>query len=406
MTSFPLKFTGSLAVGRMDQCLLAWTNRGNDWRHPLTIDLSGITWLDAPSLIYLAAIICGRTDSGLRTQLRIPSSKRVRDFLRLWRFQVGLREVTGLPLSYLVHPDDLQFFGEDQTTYKSTGGGNPTGQLIMELSSRRFFGLMGHRVEGNSQDKNIIRRKWNHWRGHLIMRVLDTLLGSQKSKDVSRVIVYEAMANSLQHPAASIMASVSKVDSVLLGDSLCSSPRKLTMSFWDNGEAIADTLMSCVNAGLPIRAQITEGLLFERVVVKHEKKNGEIVFEELGMDWTPSPESDASKVLVASMFPGITRKASINVPDVASVSEFETANYSSVAPGPGMGLYALLRTVVDELKGEVSVRTGSYFLNVKRNRENGTPECAVPYKAKVQHFPDELPPFLGNMITIRIPLRS
>jgi len=400
-----MEFPETLLVGEFEKHIGCWLRSGNSWEDPLTLNLAEVSWIDVPALIYIAALVGDRSRMRLETTLKVPRSKRVRDFLRLWRFQAGIREITGLPFSFLVAREDLKYFGEDQDSYLQAKSGDPTNQIVLELTRRRFFGLIGHQVEGKSIDEAIIRQKWNHWRGHMIMQVLNNLLPGRRGSDISRVVIYEAMANSLQHPSASVMASVSKVDASVLGGAPSMSNQMLTLSFWDNGQGIVDTLGQCLQSGLPVRAKVDGGLLKDNVKAKFYTNEGLIRKKTIGFDWTPKMDSGASLILLSSIFPGVTRKVCQEVPAVASVEAFEGVPLNAPESSPGMGLYALLRTVVDGLGGSIAIRTGGLFMNVKANAaEKGKPTEAK-YQAKILEHSAEIPAFYGNMVSIRIPLK-
>ncbi len=72
-----------------------------------------------------------------------------------------------------------------------------------------------------------------------------------------------------------------------------------------------------------------------------------------------------------------------------------------VKVGVGDGLAALYRSVVDDFQGQLSLRSGSVFLNLKAG--NATSAENRSYAAKLSKYPDEMQ-ILGNMITVRLPI--
>ncbi len=67
-----------------------------------------------------------------------------------------------------------------------------------------------------------------------------------------------------------------------------------------------------------------------------------------------------------------------------------------------MGLHVLVNTVVDVFGGSLAFRTGSLFMNIRRADRS---DDEAKYRAKIARASDAVPPFLGNMLTIRLPIR-
>jgi hypothetical protein len=71
-----------------------------------------------------------------------------------------------------------------------------------------------------------------------------------------------------------------------------------------------------------------------------------------------------------------------------------------------MGLANLVNAAVDVLKGSVAFRSGSLFMNIRgAKRSRAAPRTIAPagvYSAKIERRW----PIFGNVVTVRLPLRS
>jgi hypothetical protein len=108
--------------------------------------------------------------------------------------------------------------------------------------------------------------------------------------------------------------------------------------------------------------------------------------------WEPPPDAADEELLIASVFSGVSQKDGMR--EIEQVFPPGAAQTSTEA---GNGLYALYRSVIDDFGGALSIRSGSHFMNLKAGGSDGV------YSAKVVTYPD-WPPFLGNMVTVRVPL--
>jgi hypothetical protein len=87
-----------------------------------------------------------------------------------------------------------------------------------------------------------------------------------------------------------------------------------------------------------------------------------------------------------------------------------------------MGLTYLLKAVIHDLNGSIHIRTDNYLLEFSRARKRGkidfndmlffkevnsinNLEIDFFCKAELRHYPGEIGNFLGNMLTIKIPLK-
>ena len=67
-----------------------------------------------------------------------------------------------------------------------------------------------------------------------------------------------------------------------------------------------------------------------------------------------------------------------------------------------MGLYVLTNTTIDVFGGMLSFRTKNYFMNIKAHVDKSNAKSN--YQVKVKKYGSWVPNFVGNMVTIRLPL--
>jgi hypothetical protein len=374
-------FKGSLDVPRIERGLMGIPG-GPYSPERLLIGLREVGFIDPIALLYLFAVVVRRAALGFDTELALPRSKAVRDFLRAWKFAEAFSASTGVPFRRLVSSSDHSYFGEEQTHYLEAKAAT----LEEYLAAKRFFGLMTRPIESSARRGRLVEREWSRWRTPLILRVLDRHLRGE-GRDVARVVIYELLTNAVQHPgAASVTVGSSVYGSVARGRR---QDRSFAVSVWDDGVGIADTLRQAMVAG-SIRAG--DPATVDRFTLKPvgwEPK--ETVYEST---WTPDGAASDAELLLASLFQGISQKAiRTDIKPITMPGEEDRAAQM------GDGLHALYRTVVNDFGGSLALRTGPLFMNVKAG-ESGNP---TSYSVKLCRYAD-WPSFQGNMITARIPI--
>ena len=175
----------------------------------------------------------------------------------------------------------------------------------------------------------------------------------------------------------------------------------LTICFWDDGESVVDTLKEAIIEHKTIRSMDTPELYanYELTVQGEDGKKSEPLV--VRSDFVPNEKTQDELVLLAATFPGITR----DVTGAGHIVDPDVLKKDHRLGLPGMGLYVLTSEVVEVYGGTVSFRTKNYFLNIKGWEGGTSDKTGVQYMAKVRKYGEWLPPFQGNMVTIRLPLR-
>lgn len=379
-----VKLDGSVRVLDLERKFISCQIGGDQ---PLLIDLQDATYIEPIALLYLLSVLASRLRLSDQTSLRLPASRRVRDFLRAWSFPEAVRAATATPFSRLVVPEDMQYFGEGQSVYARSPDTGPTGDLLRHLESRQFFGLMTYRIHASLEATRAVEDEWSRWRTPLIMQVLSRHIQGPH-EDVARVLIYELLANAIQHPQATTATVVSSVGRRPNAET--SRDTSFAISVWDDGLGIVQTLRKCLDATGSIRISParTEDIFSIRA------EGWECGNEHMTSTWNPPIDATDEELLLASLFSGVSQKVAAQT--LPSVARPDTGQPDREA---GNGLYSLYKSVIDDFGGMLSIRTGQTFLNLKRDN------ASSPYKAKIVRYLGS-PQFYGNQFTVRIPLRD
>jgi hypothetical protein len=348
----------------------------------LRLDLQKAKFIDPIALLALFAAIVERVNRDLETELLLPESKRMRDYLRAWNFDEAIKQATGREFHTFVSDEDRRYFGEEPEYYLKADANS----LEDYLAAQRFFGLMARRITSAPDHARLVEQEWSRWRSPLIIQVLNRHL-SGPSRDVARVVIYELLTNAVQHPGANSVTVVSSVYGKTVAGSR--DDRSFAVGVWDDGEGIVETLRSALALG-SIRAGDSSSIdEFTVKAIDWRPRQG-----SYHSDWTPASDAADEELLLASLFQGISQK-----PVRADIEPISMPGEDDPSQRIGDGLHALYRCVIDQFGGSIAVRSGSHFMNVK----SAAAKKSGSYAVKLTRYP-EWPPFAGNMITVRIPL--
>jgi hypothetical protein len=383
-------FTGSLPVIVLDQ---AFVNCAAEPDQMLVIDLRGVTYIEPVALLYLLSVLAARLKLADNTRLRLPTSHRVRDFLRAWSFPAAVRITTGVPFARLAD-EDLHYFGEAQRYYLvAPDADGATGDVLAHLESRRFFGLMPYRIHVNTDATRALEDEWSRWRTPLILQVLARFIRGPQ-EDVARVLIYELLANAIQHPEATTATVVSSIGRRRVNAG--TDDTHFTLAVWDDGKSITDTLRQCLTEIGTVR--VANARVDDTFDVRASGWTS--AFASLRASWTPPRDTSDEELLLSSLFSGISQKvASVSLPTASLSLPHGDWPEVSQASDAGNGLSSLYKSVVDDFRGTLSIRTGRSFLHLKRHK--GSPS----YSVKIVRY-DDSHPLHGNFVTVRIPLHN
>lgn len=392
---------------------------------PLLIDFRKATFIDIAALINCIALLVDRGEKRFNTYLAYPEDRRVRDFMKVWRFENAVEKATSIRISDMLIAEHQQFTTEPQSTY--SGHGDAINKLEFDpdwdprkATSRNFFEFVtfaaeaGYMIAPDGRFAGAPREEGKKWTRPLIKQVLEKHLPGKTTKDeVARVIIYEALSNAVRHPRARTIQVVSKFTRP--SDQQEGKNGSLRICVWDDGDGIANTLLEALNNGT-IHAFHLPSYMCDKVHVtlrnfakSTTNKPPHIVDQS---ERITKHNATEARVLLASLFPGITRTVVEKVPRVQPFEEKDTTQETLdnleviLSSAPGMGLYSLTRTVLDQFRGSLFIRSGNYRLLIEMAHDTLRSQFGVRYKCKITGYEKYMPPFKGNLLSIQLPLRS
>lgn len=382
----------------------------------LTLDFSESTYIEIASLQYTIALVCRRKKAGLETRMKLPGGTdgfRPRSTLRRWNYPAAIRLAAKIRFEDFVVESDHQYFqgnGGDlvanpyaklEETYDL-----PSGQVTFTRDSHRFFEFVTWDVEKYLEAKRLVIDAYEAWDVDAVRAVLNRNLqgprqsspsdGGTGTSDVylaSRVF-YEAMTNAVRHPGARVIQTSSHLDTQ------SKTKQHFTIVFWDDGKSMLRTMKEAIDSQKNIRRPYPKHFDTSFELTRVDEKGNKSPPEVVNSCDTPESSQDEERLLLATLYPGTT----CNIDGLGHHSLLEESIGADAGLGePGMGLFVLISTAIDMFGGSVAFRTDRYFMNVKAKHASDVPN-SPRYSVKIQRFPSAVPAFLGNMVTVRLPL--
>lgn len=366
----------------------------------IKLDFSKVDYMEIGCFFYIMSLVFFFEKKNKKIRIKLPESINIRNIFRIWRFPIVLKELTGIPFKDLVVEDDLKYFGENKSLkgdYYEIIGINEEG--VNRLCDKGFFSLSNLPFDSVSNKRDSLISETKRWEDAFIKSVLMKHLKNYDNKTenlLPRIIIYECLTNAYRHPEANSLVTSSFFDK---------KGNFFTITYWDNGKSILETIKKPVFENKSIKAQFDESRFedllssfYIKYVTDTEKK-----ITVINSNHIPDRSSEDYELLLSTFFPGISSDPE------GQKSYFQNSEIN--VKSPGMGLTYLLKVVVGMFDGTLSVRTNNYFLNFSRNNkesnakiEEHTPFFKNKYRCKIQYFPNSDCYFIGNMITIRLPL--
>ena len=398
---FSARFHGAVKAETIDHKLADILRIANRDRRPSSIefDFSRTSFIEPVALQMVIAWLCRLKELETATFVRIPESKRVRDFWRAWGFPQAVAGALGANFKRFVRPEDHIYFGERQEFYRPE-------RLVAhpefgddETRSMNFFGFYTMVLNGPMVSTRQAYEEQDYWKATHIQSVLKNKLGKGSNYFASRV-VFEAILNAMRHPGASRVQTAAFDQT-----SEFSHLRHTTFAahFWDDGMSMAKTLSLAINRGVAVRGQYEPDLDRKYLLVYSE--DDQPTQRHMSVQ-TSRCELDTGieeyKALFATLFPSVSSdpagKNQAVAPDVLQ----EDIRYGR----PGMGLYVLVNAVAEVLGGTVSFRTGPYFMFVRKPNQLEAKTFGVNLRVRIKRRSEAVPDFLGNLVIARLPSSS
>jgi hypothetical protein len=358
-------------------------------------------------LIYFLSLLAARNQYHQNTFIKLPQHKDVRDFFRSWRFPEAVREVTGRTFWDTVLEEDHKYFGEN-TSLKDA---RYTGKTLLDDSEKmskiieNYLPILKFHRASVSFTGSLALGEADRWKRQVISSVLEKHLEGPYGYFASR-IVFEAMMNAIRHPNANHILTASHVNIPREGTN---SKGFLTVIWWDNGRSILDTLREPLNQKKSINSGSVFGIEARYKLVCEDAEENEVSSKFIDSNLIPDMDIPDEVLLLAATFPGITRDITgyghLTHPDLGREDLIETEDVigsnSFAIKRPGMGLHLLMNAAVYIYGGSLALRTREFFMSVKRPSSKDE-HC--DYAVKIRRYSDKFK-FLGNMITVRLPLQ-
>jgi hypothetical protein len=347
----------------------------------INIDLAAVEFVDPTALLYLCACAFSLTSAGATLSIELPADKRVRDLMRRYRFGAALDAVLDESAVDLITDKSAAYLREEPEHYR--------GSLAQGTASR----LARLTVTAAAGLRDAVTTA-QQWAAPDVETLLERYLGVQASL-VAPAIIQEALTNAVTHPGAARIVSNGFLQTNARGGA-----GLLTISFWDNGESIAETLRHAVQEDGKIRTRATLDRYYEWYALFEADKHGdEKAFKrKIYSGHTVDASWTNSELLLAATFPGVSRDPE------GPIASPEMARYGLDFERRGMGLFILTSTVVNSFGGEVLIRGGDAFVNIKRAPKGVQEKHACHYRAGIVRNPAMAQYFRGNHVVVRLPL--
>ncbi len=413
----------------------------------LLLDMSFVEFIRVEALMYLVSFITKRKVKNLNTKIKYFSNEKIRKFLHNCRFFETIKDVADIDIHDLVI-DLPQYF--DKTSFAVDCFRKPKYKFSTEGYSRElseqerieqlrdigFYPLTSLPFGDDSEKSYTLKEEPKNWtEGKPLISIIQKNLPEKVTIEdkISKHIIYESITNAIRHP-----------NSKKLVISCIGQENHYTLVIWDNGESIIDTLKTELQKGHSIKTDDSEDDFHSCYCILKEKKPGppkaddfQYYFSYEVPDFAETEKGKEYKkedwfVLLSSFFPGVTRD-----PMAIDYKQNQILHDEHKPSFAGRGLTYLINAAVRTFGGEVRVRTGNYFINIKKAekdyktlpklffnkfkkdyyvidlKDKYDVEKIMPqnkkiinslFRAKFQKLPNYAA-FHGNMITIHIPRR-
>lgn len=430
-------------IGNIEKSCYDLFNNSDDAINHINLDFSKVIFIEpSSSTTYLIAFINTCIEKKISFKVTPPKNNGIRIILYTWRFFEVLEETTNIPVSVFAPTLNKDFSIPQKIRLTSTknrilGYYNDIDNqdykkyfkdrylneesIIFLTTTEKFFPLTSLNFSTEDSKYEEFENEKERWNNVALIR--EILYNNLNNIDIETKftdnVICEALSNAIIHPNSNKFFTGSFFDfkDTRKSKNSKSKPYMFTLNFWDNGESIIKTLREPLNKSLPVKSEKsvehfytetnTDELLF---IIKKEGYKYNIL-KSSAVELNKYSQDD--QILLASFFPGISRNPN--------------REYGSQLGGthPGLGLSLLMNTVVNELEGELAIRTGKYFLNIRKankgdkmkyrdqNFGETTPKVGLKdifkggsyFAAKISILNNKMPSFRGNMITARIPIK-
>ncbi|MFS4491842.1 hypothetical protein [Maribacter sp. 2308TA10-17] len=406
----------------------------NSYSRTLVISFEDVSYIQLTTLVFLAQLIYKREKTNLRTRIKRPLENDVRIFLFTWRFYEIIEELTGKSIHQFFVNQSIETskptFLIDGVTYfvdlsKDFFSKYYKEEQLKSLVKKGFFSLICEPFKEEKQKLLALKKQRRKWTTEkLITDVLQkNLIEKQPIGNLlANTIIFECLTNAANHPSSNNLVIGSFYDYTKNSRSK-TGKRYYTVVLWDNGDSIIKTLTDSILDLKNIRAEESfkvakKANLKSWFRIVRKNYNNEVENEDLFFNYLPNKNSSPDEILLSSFFPGISRMPNNDLSEnTVTHSDFDTTS------GSGLGLSLLLKAVIKDLQGSIHLRTDDYLLEItparkggaiehndllffKRKYENGAEDVDFKCKCSLRKYETNELKFMGNMITVKLPLEE
>ena len=447
-----LNDSSTLYAGQFERAITKeFKNHGSCNIDKVILDFRGLDYIDVVTLPNISSFVQSflgidktKHDSQKEIGIRLPDNKQVLMFLKLWDFADSFYHSTKCKRKLAdclekegENDDNIALFLSEANDYSAveeypdeSREDKNVNQLINGLIAsynpykeldkatayqnynkpKNFFGVYSFDLR-KSQDqqsasleenRNIVLQERKRWdREGKIKAVLDNVLKDKNGKScegyIPNRIIWECISNALRHPDGDLIQTASRF--INKKNLRHYNTNHFTLVFWDNGQSMIDTLRDAYHDTSKIKALLPPRIIHPIFEVDTDEYSSIRVNTRIlpGEFKTFENEHDYYWFL-ATFFPGVTKD-----PEQKTREGYKNQNIEDVPmfKYPGMGLYLLLKTVVDNFGGTINVRTSNYKLKI-----TASTNAEFNYKADIKKVESFKNTFRGNLLSIHLPLHN
>lgn len=414
-----VNFDSIAVASSFDDCLKAGLDATSDPDHVsgYILNMSALEFTDLQNM---QRIICFTEYCFINSKnlsLVLPTDKKLLRFWHSWNFFEVVENLACKPLTDLVPENQhkiLEFDGEpnpDDETVKLLAAD------IVKSRRQNFFSFFVDHLENTSKNSLPAREK-GYWERQEVVDVLHRVFGENFGDNIGSDIVSETLFNSTRHSNAKFITSASFCKKA--GTS--GGTRSFQLVIWDNGEPIYETLRKPLVEGHSVREYSARNFKERKYLVNYPEYPGKLFARSSHSDEITKEDKD-SQLILSALFPGVTSKP-FSDQDLA----YDGAEKrEEIRIQRGMGFDFVLETAIHGLGGRVSIRSGRYFVQIEKVKDNnlrdhirktdkdfvGKKRKPVPnsllkmyhrdhFSVSFRQIPDIVPPLNGNLIFISV----
>lgn len=379
-------------MGKLDEDVSTFLSSREDDESRIGIDLTDISYFEPAAMVFLLAILRNLDRMGCPPVIRYPRDSRVISAMMTYKYFETLRVVRGLGGMRELGVDDLGHARHDSLEQDLRKTYFP----LRVVSGKDDSDTPGVRHVDDEIERVNDPKVLSWLQSHLhSLDADDTGWNDSFVRDTYPPrIVFEAMMNAVRHPNATKIIATSHIDK----DSN-SQESFFTAVWWDDGAGIVETLKEALRSSRGVVSDASP--LPEKtcwISFKDSKPARPAVLQTT--NFVPAADSLDEEILFSSICSRITRD-----PDgTGHVTTLPNdVPFNSPWRQPGMGLYILVDCAINIFGGSVAFRTGEFFMSVKRGKAKG--EERADYSVSISR-PGNGFRFLGNMLSVRLPIRD